>query len=123
MKRIIIETAASEDQRYPTAGDYWETDNEIYFKITDQGSDDHEFLVAIHEMIEFWLTRERGISEAEITDYDIKWEELPEPKADEPGNEADCIYGREHRFAENIERQLAHELGIDWHEYNNSLKI
>jgi len=123
MKPIRIVTVPPEDQRYPTCGDYREFDNEIVITITDQISDDHEFLVALHELIEFWLTRERGIRESEITDYDIKWEALPEPKADEPGNEPDCIYGREHRFAENIERQIAHELGIDWHSYNNSLKI
>lgn len=126
MKRIIVETIESQDQRYPTCGDYWETEDEMHFRITKQDNEDYEALVFLHEFVEFILTRKRGIAEPAISEYDIKWEEYNEKgmaAADEPGNEPGCIYYQEHRFSENMERLLAQEMNIDWFTYNNKLKI
>lgn len=126
MKKIIIETIESQDQRYPTCGDYWEEEDAIHFRITKQEKEEYEILIFVHEFIEFMLTRDRGIHEGDITKYDIQWNkefEEGHDKSDEPGNEHDCIYKKEHRFAENIERALAHEMGIDWFEYDKKLII
>jgi len=123
MKPIIIQTIPGEDQRYPTCGDYQELEGAYIVSITKQDNYDYEFLIAIHELVEMWITSKRGISELDVTDYDIQWENRPQPKADEPGNEEDSPYKKEHRFAENIERQIAHEIGIDWDQYSKDLKI
>lgn len=123
MKDIVIVTSRPEYQRYPTAGDYWENHDVVNINITEQDNEDYEFLIAIHELVEFWITRKRDIKEEDITNYDLEWEKRNYPKADEPGNEIDCIYKDEHRFAENIERQIAHEIGVDWEQYNKDLKI
>lgn len=123
MKPIRIKTVPGIFQRYPTCGDYQDQGDYISMTITEQGNEDHEFLIMVHELIEWYIARKRGISEEQITDYDLEWEKKDTAKADEPGNEEDCIYRHEHRFAENVERLLAHELGLDWNTYNNSLKI
>lgn len=123
MKDVIIETIRSDEQVYPTCGNYQDFDKYELVSITKQDNEDYEFLVAIHELVEWWITKKRGIKEEDITSYDVAWELRSSPKADEPGNEEDCPYKKEHRFAENIERQIAHELGIDWEEYNKKLKI
>lgn len=123
MREIKIETIPGICQRYPTCGDYREWPSHTLVSITEQDDEDYEFLITIHELIEWYLTKKRGIREEDITDYDIAWEASHETKADEPGNEEDCPYKKEHRFAENIERQIAHELGVDWEHYNKALKI
>lgn len=122
MKDIIVKFIDGKDQRYPTAGDYWEDDDSIQFRITKQKDDDADALVLLHELIEFVLTKKRGIHESRITAYDLDWEARVH-KGDEPGNEHDCIYKKEHRFSENLERQFAHELGVDWFEYNDNIKL
>lgn len=125
MKKTVIKSIPGKDQRYPTCGDYWEDKEKIHIAITEQDNEDYEFLIMIHELIEFHLTKKRGISEEKITRFDLLWEEKKgrcETTADEPGNEPGCIYAKEHRFAENIERQIAHEMGLDWHIYNDNLK-
>jgi hypothetical protein len=84
-----------------------------------------EQLVLIHELVEIFLMQHRKIVLDESDKFDILFEkEREEGKhgvIDEPGDDPRCPYGREHRFAENIERMLAHELGVDWNEYTKTV--
>jgi hypothetical protein len=80
------------------------------------------WLIAIHELIEQRLTEHRGIEEPIIDAFDKMIDENG-GNSDEAGNEKNSPYYREHRFAENIERQLAHELDLDWFEYYNNYQI
>lgn len=125
-KEINIKFIEGKEQRYPTCGDYWETDSSYEFRITKQDNPKHNMLILIHELVEAYLCKSRGIKFEDIDAFDIEWNrqfiegvEL----SDEPGNEEDCLYAKEHRFAENIERQLAHEAGLEWFNYENNLKI
>jgi len=125
-KDINIKFIDSKYQRYPTCGDYWETDNSVEIRITKQRNLDYHLTILLHEMIEYMLTEKRGLTEAEILKYDIEWnrlEQLGLTTADEPGNEPGCCYSIEHRIAENYERQLAIQLGIDWATYEKNLII
>lgn len=130
-KRINIEFIDGKDQRYPTCGDYWETDNSYEFRITKQDNSDKNILILIHEIVEYFLCTKKGISEKVITDFDLLWNQCAGTnKADEPGNEGGKFelvgkapYYKEHRFAENIERQIALEMDIDWSEYSDNLTI
>jgi hypothetical protein len=124
MKRIVIETIPADQQRYSTCGDYWEADDEIHFRITQQPDEKWEMAVLVHEVIEYFLCRQRAILEPEITDYDLQWEQRykrGENKAEEPGDELDAPYHKEHEFAKSIERQFADEIGIDWEQYDKNL--
>lgn len=76
----------------------------------DQESENYAFLIAIHELIEQKLTKLRGIEEKDIDDYDAS--KVINKELDIP-----CPYIKEHIFSENIERQIAFEMGIDWNEY------
>jgi len=125
-KRIIIDFVESEDQRYPTCGDYIEYPDHYHITVTKQVDTDRSLLIAFHEMVEYFLCTRRGIQENSITEYDIEWNKQLEQGRelqDEPGNEPGCIYAKEHRFAENIERQIALEAGIDWLDYDSKLII
>jgi hypothetical protein len=125
-KDINIKFIDSEDQRYPTCGDYWETDTSYEFRITKQVRDERSILILLHEMVEYFLCTRRGISEQEITEFDLEWEQKRQQGdqiADEPGNEPDAPYYWEHRFSENVERIVALEADIDWEDYERKLII
>jgi hypothetical protein len=110
--------------RYPTCGDYYKLeDNLTKIEIKKQLNEDYEFLIMVHELIEEYITRKRGITEQSITNFDLAWEELSEPKEDEPGNNKWAPYYKEHRFSENIERLICAELGIDWFKYEKDLIV
>ena len=123
---VSISIVPMEKQRYKTLGDYIIYPNEeIVIKVSNTGINKYNLLIAVHELIEVLLTEDRGIKEPDIAKFDIKFEkERKDGKHEEweePGDSPDSPYRKEHRFAENIERQLAHELGINWNEYENYL--
>lgn len=119
--KIIIGT--KKKMRYDTAGDYYyDKKGNLHIESFVQDNPLYEKLIAIHELIEEMLTKHRGIKEKDITKFDKEWSKKHSLSEDiEPGDAPDCIYKREHRFSENIERAVAHELGIDWSEYNDNI--
>lgn len=126
LKPIHYKTIPHNEHRYPTVGDYWETEECIEVRVSQMSDPRHEQLVLIHELVEIFSMQNRGIRLADSDDFDIIFEkEREEGKhtpEQEPGDDPRCPYRREHRFAENIERQLAHELGVDWHAYNKEVE-
>ena len=125
MFNISAKTIPHHTHRYPTVGDYFRSkDNpkKQNFRISDMGNKDYEMLVLIHELIEAHLCEKRKISWDKIDDFDKEFERnRKEGNVDEPGNDKNAPYYHEHRFAENIERQLAHELGVDWFAYDKQV--
>jgi len=97
--------------RYETAGDWrWENDVLVIDVVHDNmPSEDHQFLIALHELVEAFLCLKRGISQAQVDQFDMNWEGGTE---EEPGDDPRAPYGKEHRFAMLIEHLIAHELGI-----------
>lgn len=119
-----IYTIPHENHRYPTLGDYytefngwdeWESEpiNRIF--VSDMEKPDYEFLIGIHELVEMYLCKKRGIKEEDITAFDKKFED--EGKEGEPGDEKNAPYYKEHQFATVIERMVCNELGLDWKDY------
>jgi len=108
------------EMRYASAGDYYEVEytkrrRKWEFRVADLGNTKYELLVFFHEFIEFFLTQEHGISEEEITKFDIQ-----HISADEPGELPDAPYHNEHTIANAFERMLAALLNVDWEEYVRS---
>ncbi len=117
---IHIKTIPHDSQRYPTVGDYWTSAAGVEeVRVSELPDWRYEALVAVHELIEMILTKQRGIAEEAISDFDVKFErEREEGKAfGEPGDAPDAPYRDEHFFATNVERLLAAELGVDWFTY------
>ncbi len=118
--KICIETIPHEQQRYPTVGDYWEDpDGTEQVRVSRMIDWRYEILVAVHEVVEWALTRERGIREEDISAFDVEYERLRERELvkGEPGDNPKAPYRREHFFATNLERLFAAELGVEWQEY------
>lgn len=123
--RIHIQSIPFEEHRYPTCGDYWDKDGVTEIRVS-QMDPDYEFLVAMHELIEYYLVKKRGIAIETIDDFDRSFEIIrklhPETIGDqEPGDMISAPYFNEHRFATKIEKLIAEELGVDWNKYEESI--
>jgi len=122
MKQVTIKTIPHKKQRYETPGDYFNIGKkETMFHISDLKNNDYEFLVAIHEIIEWYFTERAGIKEKDIMKFDKEFEAKRKTgNTDEPGNDPSAPYYEQHQFATFIEKQIAKELGINWREYEHA---
>lgn len=130
MDTVVIRTIPHEEQRYPTAGD-WITEEEgeekgtVDLRVSKLPDERLEFLVAIHELIEWFLCKEHTVHAKNVTNFDTWFEEhkneMAEHGLEEPGDSPQAPYYNEHRFASAIERLLAHELNVDWREYEQAI--
>jgi hypothetical protein len=122
--KIQIETVPHDKHRYETVGDYWEADDGVlHVRVSEMDDWRYVILVAVHEVIEMMLTRYRGISEEEISKFDIAFE-MRKARSEESGEAGDhpaAPYRKEHFFATNVERLLAAELGVDWSVYERTV--
>jgi hypothetical protein len=123
MKSITVEFIPHSEQRCSTIGDYfWDKDGNLTIRVSELGNWNHKVLVAIHELVEAVLCEDRGIKEPDIMAFDKAFEaKRAAGNDDEPGDDLAAPYRLEHRFAENIERLVAAELGVDWNEYDRAL--
>ena len=69
-----IKTIPHNQQRYCTVGDYYDYAGVKQFRISRMHKEEYEFLVSIHEQIEEFLTRRKGIREEVITAFDKEYE-------------------------------------------------
>lgn len=124
--RILIETVPHKRNRNNQVGDYrYLEDGTLYVTVSDLGDDNMNWLIGIHEMIEERTSKNEGISEHEITEYDEKYEKKRENGLvdinSENGFSSDCIYKKYHTIATGIEMILAAQLGVDWTEYEQKV--
>jgi hypothetical protein len=126
--KIIIETIPHDQQRYPTVGDwYWSVHgNELHIKVSELGDWRYEVCVAIHEAVEAVLCEHAGIKQAAVDEFDQKFEKERDDGrhalADEPGDDKDAPYRKQHGIATGVERVLAAELGVDWNDYDHTIQ-
>lgn len=118
--RIVMETIPHRLQRYKTVGD-WFTDlnGTIQIRASELSDENREFLVLIHELVEWYLCRFSMISQEEVDKFDKAHED--EQDEVELGDLTDAPYRDQHCFATGIERLLAAELGVEWAEYEEEL--
>lgn len=120
--KIVIESVPHDQQRYPTVGDWTFADNGQLHVTVSHTRDDFDFLIGIHEAVEAWLCKKRGITDEDVTTFDVAFEkDRPAGDTREPGDDPAAPYRREHRFASSIERRIAVELGIDWIAYEKAV--
>ncbi len=101
---IEVHNIPQSKQHYPTSGDYWEVGrNDYQFRISAKSKRDF-YCYLIHEMVEAFLTRDRGINWEKIDEFDIK------SGLYDPGASPDAPYHKEHEFANKIEDMFREEL-------------
>ena len=122
--RITLETIPHSRQRYESAGDWREdVSGNAHILVSAMGNDDYEFLVAIHELVEMWLCKKRGITDESVTAFDIAFEEKRQPgDLSEPGDDPAAPYQNEHGVATAVERLMCAALGLSWQEYERTVQ-
>jgi hypothetical protein len=125
---IRVKTIPHKEQRYDTVGD-WKFEDEgtfLYVWVSELGDHHEEACIALHEIIEATLCLARGISEKEVTEFDISFEAYRKlghyPEGMEPGDHPGAPYKKEHFFATSIERLFAAELKVNWETYDEKIQ-
>lgn len=120
--RINIQTIPHAKQRYETVGDYWVKDGVLEIRVSELPDWRYELLVAIHELAEYYFCKNDGVSERSIYRFDVKYENARArgkyTSDQEPGDDPDAPYTKQHQFATIIERTAAMALGVSWGKYN-----
>lgn len=113
----IIETIPHNQQRYNTQGDYFVDENGVnIIRVSEFADYRISVIIAVHEMIEQFLTKTRSIKEENITKFDMEHSEL-----DDPGRSSKAPYHREHMFCDAIDILLCDQLGIDYNNYQEAM--
>jgi hypothetical protein len=100
--------------RYNTCGDWrFLPDGRLQVFVPEYGGrDDSAFLVALHEMVEAWACKIVGISDEEVSAWNIN-----NPDLKESGNSEDAPHRRQHGIATRVEIEVCKHLGIDWQRH------
>lgn len=115
--KITIETIPHDQQRYPTAGD-WLIDaaGNIAVRVSETGNWRYDAAIGIHEAVEALLCRDAGISQADVDAFDTGY------PGDEPGDDPDAPYAREHCLATAVERLLIAAMELSWSDYADAVE-
>ena len=110
-------------RQYDTVGNWAFTPSGLLLVfISDVGDTDSEFLVALHEMVEAYLCKKRGISEEAVTAFDMAYEATrPEGDDTEPGDDPSAPYHTEHKMATDLEMYAAAILGVPWEKHEEAI--
>jgi hypothetical protein len=123
--QIYIKAIPHDKHRYETVGDYWEEEDGLQVRVSKMNDWRYEFLVVVHELIEFYLCKKRGIKEPDIKKFDELFEAERvhglHTDDEEPGSDKRAPYRKEHLFAEQVERTLAVALGVNWKKYSKTV--
>ncbi|MGI0133705.1 MAG: hypothetical protein ACREBW_01945 [Candidatus Micrarchaeaceae archaeon] len=114
--KILIATIPHSDQRYPTVGDWFVSEDTLHIRVSGLPDIRHMQLIAVHELIEAILCMHREITQEQIDEWDFNW-----TGSSEPGDSPLAPYYLEHTFATSIERLLAEALGCDWRLYSEAI--
>lgn len=120
--KVTIKVIPHTSQRYETCGDWQFTDDGLLITVSKLGNLYEEMCVAVHELCEVLMCMKKGISQLEVDKFDKAFEKKRKSgDTSEPGDDPLAPYNRQHIVATVIERILAHELEIDWKEYEEAV--
>lgn len=141
--KIIIETIPHSEQRYPTVGDWYYTEEPkfienndgtgtreptgieqvLHIKVSKMENWRYEALVAIHELAEVLMCKFAGVTQEQVDMYDMEFEKNRKPgDVSEPGDYVAAPYFKQHGVASGIERIIGAELGVDWNNYADAVE-
>lgn len=119
--KISIQTIPHSLQRYNTVGD-WYTDKitgTVRIFVSELNSWRYELLVGVHEVVEAFLCMHDGVTQESVDAFDKQFV----THSEEPGDDPEAPYQKQHCLATGIERILAACLGVKWADYEEALEI
>ena len=111
--KISIQFKPEDQMRYPTLGDWWWEAGGLHIAAAIDHGEDRAFLVALHEFVEAWLCRRGGVSEDEVTAFDLSFIAEGHAAGEEPGDDPRAPYRLQHRKAMLIEHLMASFLDLN----------
>ena len=123
MQGINLKIIPHNEQRYPTVGDWWTDDNDIWqIRVSKLSDWRYEFLVFFHEVLEMAYCKWNNISQSDVDLFDIEYENnRKEGDISEPGDNKNAPYYLGHQIANICEKIAAQFLGVNWQEYDNEV--
>ena len=118
VSKIVVEFVDHKDQRYDTVGDYWREGDTLQVRISKLKKPAYEMAVLQHELLEWMLCELHGVKLQAIDKFDFGY-----PEGEEPGDDKNAPYHKEHVEATKVEKQIIKAAGEDWKEYDNSVGI
>jgi hypothetical protein len=124
LPKITIKSIPKNNQRkFEPVGDYWKNkDGSIDYRVSIFGDEYMQLAVILHEIIESFLCKKRGVSWEKVDAFDAQFEKDRlrglHSKTAEPGNSPKAPYHREHLFATKLEKMFIKELGYKWDDYD-----
>ena len=113
----MIATIAHAEQRYNTVGDWTHDGETVVIRVSDLGDWKFNFLVALHELVEWAVCKDKCVAETDVDRFDMAYA----GSCDEPGDDIDAPYWFGHQVASGIERTASAALGVDWHVYEKAV--
>lgn len=116
--KIDVATIPHDQQRYDTVGDWQGNIRRLKIRVSETGTPEFNFLVAIHEQIEAFMCVRAGITDGVVDRFDMQYS-----GPGEPGDAIDAPYRKQHAAATKVEKLLADILGIDWDVYGATINM
>ena len=117
-----IHTIPHKFQVYETVGNWQNLGDLIVIFVSATGDWRYDMAVAVHELVEVMLCKDKGISQKTVDEFDIAFEKARPPgNTEEPGDQVNAPYRDQHCFATAVERMLIAAFGISWKEYEANL--
>lgn len=118
------------EQRYETPGDYWQDGDVWHFRVSALSDRRYEWLIFLHELIEWVLVLLAGVAVEEIDAFDRAYEGLRPTGvapcgckiAEEPGFDRHAPYHHQHYLADICERAIGFALKVDWNAYADEVE-
>ena len=118
---IIIREIDHDKQRYPTAGDWYFTPNkDIIINVSKTADWRVSALVAVHELVEALGCLVDGVSEEDVTNHDLWFED--QQLEGEPGDHPTAPYYKQHQLATKVEKLVCEAFGMKWDEYDQAVE-
>jgi len=110
--------------RYKSYGDYWETvEGIVCFRAVSLHNPWYEWLIFLHEIVEYILIKRAGIKIEDIDHYDMEFEKNRKvDNHEDPGDSYQAPYHRQHQWAMSCERLMASMMRIRWSDYEKALR-
>lgn len=125
--KVEIEVIPHLAQRYDTCGDWFRVVDEhgkatlrVFASRLDKEIDPYNYMamcVAYHELGEALACIANDISEKDVDDWDLNYE------GEDPGNDDNCPYVHQHRWATTIEKSLLVAMNILWSSYERAIAM
>lgn len=119
---IVIKSIPHKSHRYSSCGDWFEQGGTLFILVSDEMPEESKQLVALHEFSEWMMCKANGVTQKQVDDFDMGYEEYRKEGDDsEPGDHKDAPYHDQHRMATAIELVASNQMKVDWLQHEAAI--